>query len=157
MDSNISKYKRVLIAIDDTECSKKALEHGRYIVQKEAATVALVHVTENPSPSNYGVDPLMGQQAVIVPQTLQIQEENAQMLLEEVKESLKDIADDISCFHRTGSPRQEILAVSIEWGADLIIMGTHGRTGFDHFISGSVSESVLRRANCPVLIIPGKC
>lgn len=110
-----------------------------------------------PSPSNYGVDPLMGQQAVIVPQTLQIQEENAQMLLEEVKESLKDIADDISCFHRTGSPRQEILAVSIEWGADLIIMGTHGRTGFDHFISGSVSESVLRRANCPVLIIPGKC
>lgn len=157
MSSTDPKYKRVLIAIDDTECSKKALEHGRYIVQKEGAIVALVHVTENPSPSNYGVDPLMGQQAVIVPQTMHIQEENALLLLEEVKESLRDITDDITCFHRTGSPRQEILSVSIEWDADLIVMGTHGRTGFDHFISGSVSESVLRRANCPVLIIPGKC
>ncbi len=157
MDQIESKYKRILIAVDDSECSKKALDHSRYIVAKEHASIALVHVTESPSPSNYGVDPLMAQQAVIVPQTMQIQEENAKKLLEEISESLQDIASDITCFHRIGVPRNEILTVSIEWNADLIVMGTHGRKGFDHFISGSVSESVLRRANCPVLIIPGKC
>jgi nucleotide-binding universal stress UspA family protein len=51
-------------------------------------------------------------------------------------------------------PQDEILAVAEECKADLIILGTHGRTGFDHFISGSVSESVARKSKCPVLIIP---
>jgi nucleotide-binding universal stress UspA family protein len=157
MANTNSRYKRILIAVDDTDCSKNALEHSRYIVANEKAAVALIHVTENPAATNFGVDPLMGQQAVIVPPTLQIQEESALKLLEEVKTSISDIASDISIFHRVGVPRQEILSLSIEWEADLIIMGTHGRRGIDHLISGSVSESVLRRATCPVLIIPGKC
>src|SRR5690554_1752359 len=151
------EYKRILIAIDDTECSRKALEHGKRFAELNNAIIALVHVTEPSSPSNYGVDPLMGQQSIIVPQTIQIQEENAQQMLDEIEESLRGSFSEIYSFHRTGTPRQEILAVVVEWEADLIVMGTHGRTGFDHFISGSVSESVLRRANCPVLVIPGKC
>jgi nucleotide-binding universal stress UspA family protein len=38
----------------------------------------------------------------------------------------------------------------------MIILGTHGRTGLDHFIAGSVAESIIRHAECPVLIIPNK-
>ncbi|HEY0769691.1 MAG TPA: universal stress protein, partial [Sphingobacteriaceae bacterium] len=55
---------------------------------------------------------------------------------------------------KIGNPRDEILITADEWNADLIIVGTHGRTGFDHFISGSVAEGVARKAKCPVLIIP---
>lgn len=157
MDSTTPIYKRILIAVDDTECSKKALEHAKFFASMEGARLALVHVTENPTPSNYGVDPLMGQQAVIVPETIQVQEDNAMQLLDSIKAGFGDQVGEVYCFHRTGTPRQEILAVAVEWEADLIVMGTHGRTGFDHFISGSVSESVLRRATCPVLVVPGKC
>lgn len=156
MEKEPINYKRILIAIDDTECSRKAFEHGRAFALQNKASVALVHVTEPSSPSNYGVDPIMGQQPIVVPETAKIQEENAQILLDKLRAELVG-AGEIFCFHRTGIPRQEILSVSQEWNADLIVMGTHGRTGFDHFISGSVSESVLRRANCPVLVIPGKC
>ena len=157
MNSHVPRYKRILIAVDDTECSKKALEHAQYFASHPEAVLALVHVTENATPSNYGVDPLMGQQAVIVPETIQIQEDHAMQLLEDIKQTLGNDVGEVHCFHRTGTPRQEILAAAEEWQADLIVMGTHGRTGFDHFISGSVSESVLRRATCPVLVVPGKC
>lgn len=151
------EYNRILIAIDDTECSRKALEHGKRFAVLNQAMIALVHVTEPISPTSYGVDPLMGQQSIIVPQSLQMQEENAKLLLDEIEQSLRGSVKEIYSFHRVGTPRQEILAVAVEWEADLIVMGTHGRTGFDHFISGSVSESVLRRASCPVLVVPGKC
>jgi len=159
MEQMKAKYKRILIAVDDTECSKKALEHALYFATMKGTILGLVHVTEHATPTNYGVDPLMGQQAIIVPESIHIQESAALQLLEEIKKNLEasNNLGEIVCFHRTGIPRQEILAVSIEWEADLIVMGTHGRTGFDHFISGSVSESVLRRASCPVLIVPGKC
>lgn len=156
MENDSLKYQRILIAIDDSDCSRKAFEHGRALARQNIAAVALVHVTEPSSPSNYGVDPIMGQQPIIVPETIKIQEENAKQLLDQIKSELGAVGE-VSCFHRTGIPRHEILGVSQEWNADLIVMGTHGRTGFDHFISGSVSESVLRRANCPVLIVPGKC
>lgn len=156
MDNVSIQYQRILIAIDDTDCSKKAFEHGRAFARQNKAAVALVHVTEPSSPSTYGVDPIMGQQAIVVPETIQIQEDNAKQLLDQLQSELGAVGE-IFCFHRTGIPRHEILTVAEEWSAELIVMGTHGRTGFDHFISGSVSESVLRRANCPVLVVPGKC
>jgi nucleotide-binding universal stress UspA family protein len=49
---------------------------------------------------------------------------------------------------------QRILAEADSGGADLIVMGTHGRGGFEHFIIGSVTEKVLRKATCPVLTVP---
>ena len=61
---------------------------------------------------------------------------------------------EIKNYIRVGKAQDEILAVAEEYKADLIILGTHGRTGLDHFISGSVSESVARKAKCPVMIIP---
>ncbi len=54
---------------------------------------------------------------------------------------------------RRGKPLNEILSVAEEIGADLIVMGTHGRKGFRRAILGSVAEGVLRRAPCPVLTV----
>lgn len=156
METKPIKYQRILIATDDTECSKKALHHGYNLAKNMESSVALIHVIEPASPTNYGADPLMGQQPIIVPETTEIQEENSKRLLDEISKEFHDVKE-VFTFTRIGTPKQEILTVASEWAADLIIMGTHGRTGFDHFISGSVSESVLRRASCPVLVVPGKC
>ena len=53
---------------------------------------------------------------------------------------------------RVGTPAEIILQEADSWGADLIVMGTHGRTGLAHFMNGSVAEMVVRRAHGPVLI-----
>lgn len=156
MEPISTKYERILIATDDSECSKKALQHGHFLATAMGASVALVHVIEPAAPTNYGADPLMGQQPLIIPETTEIQEENSRSLLEEISKKFTGVKE-IFTFSRIGTPKQEILDLAGEWAADLIIMGTHGRTGFDHFISGSVSESVIRKANCPVLVVPGKC
>ncbi|SEK55364.1 universal stress protein [Parapedobacter koreensis] len=156
MDAKPANYSRILIATDDSDCSKKALRHGHNLAKMMESSVALIHVIEPTAPTNYGADPLMGQQPIIIPETTEIQEENSKTLLDEISKQFQDVKE-VFTFSRIGSPKQEILTVASEWAADLIIMGTHGRTGFDHFISGSVSESVIRRASCPVLVIPGKC
>ena len=49
-----------------------------------------------------------------------------------------------------------LLKVADEWAADLIVMGTHGRTGLSHILMGSIAEHVVRHAKIPVLIIPSK-
>ncbi|SFC70006.1 Nucleotide-binding universal stress protein, UspA family [Parapedobacter composti] len=156
METKPAKYSRILIATDDSECSKKALEHGHNMARIMESSVALIHVIEPAAPTSYGADPLMGQQPIIIPETTEIQEENSKAMLEEISKDFLDVKE-VFTFSRVGNPKQEILAVAEEWAADLIITGTHGRTGFDHFISGSVSESVVRRASCPVLVVPSKC
>lgn len=59
-----------------------------------------------------------------------------------------------------GDPVQEIVGLAGDSGANLIVMGTHGRTGLRHVLLGSVAEKVLRTTNCPVLTVraglPGK-
>lgn len=52
-----------------------------------------------------------------------------------------------------GAPFREIIKMAKREGADLIVMGTHGRTGIDHLLAGSVAEKVVRLAPCPVLTI----
>lgn len=53
-----------------------------------------------------------------------------------------------------GFPKEEILNTAKEWEADVIVMGTHGRTGLSHFFQGSIAEHVVRHARVPVLVIP---
>ena len=54
---------------------------------------------------------------------------------------------------REGSPATEIVAAAIEWKADVIVLGTHGRGRLSRFVLGSTAESVIRRAHCPVLTV----
>lgn len=57
---------------------------------------------------------------------------------------------------RTGEPAREITAEAVDWNADLLVLGTHGRTGASRLLIGSVAESVLKSAPCDVLVIPRK-
>ena len=60
---------------------------------------------------------------------------------------------DVETEIRTGHPDREIVAATKDQGADLIVIGSHGRTGVQHALLGSVAEKVLRKAHCPVLIV----
>ncbi|MFU1856334.1 universal stress protein [Sphingobacterium sp. NGMCC 1.201703] len=156
MENTNLKFKRILVAVDDAPCSEKAILYARELAQVFRASVALVTVIPPTSPTNFGADPLLGQQPIIVPEVSEMEQENAQKYLEKLSREFVG-SEEVYLFNRIGSVKEEILTASHEWSADLIIMGSNGRSGFDHFISGSVSESVIRKATCPVLVIPSKC
>lgn len=150
------RFKRILVAIDDSACSEKAIGYATDLVREFNSSIALVTVVPPTSAASYGADPLLGQQPIIVPEVSEVQSSAAQAYLERVAEQFES-AYEVFLFNKVGSIREEILNTANEWTADLIIMGSNGRTGFDHFLSGSVSESVIRKATCPVLVVPGKC
>jgi len=150
------KFNRILLAVDDTPCSLKAIEYAKDLVAEFHSTLALVTVVPPTSPASYGADPLMGQQPIIIPEVSEIQQRTAQDYLDKIAIEFTG-ASEIFTFNKIGSVRDEILSTAQEWTADLIIIGSNGRTGFEHFISGSVSESIIRKATVPVLVIPGKC
>lgn len=157
MTKNIFKTQRILIAVDDSNNSEKAVTYGYHLAELLDADVALVNVIDPPTTSSYSsIDPVMGAQPMYVPELSQIQEDTSNDLLKRLKAIWQGDPSNVTTFNKIGQIKQEILSTAAEWSADLIILGTHGRTGFDHFISGSVSESVARHSICPVLIVPYK-
>jgi nucleotide-binding universal stress UspA family protein len=153
--TNPDNLKKILIAVEDNVYSDHAVTYGLALARRLQAEVALVHVNEIPAATPYIADPMLNETSFIMPEMMSIQEDASKALFERIK---KQAGDDINLYTYTklGSPKTEILATAEESNADLIILGTHGRTGFDHFISGSVAESVVRKSRCPVLIIPNK-
>jgi len=155
MNYPIKNFERILIAVDGSSFSEKAVSYGFLFGKLTGASVALVHVIDPPSAASYGSDPIVGQHPIVLPQITEIQEQQSRELLERLSAEWTD-ESRLTIFQKMGHPRTEILDTANEWNADLIILGTHGRTGFDHFISGSVAEGVARRSVCPVLIVPNK-
>ena len=145
--------KRILIAVEESTFSDLAVKYGVSLGQSLGAEIILVHADEIPIASTFTADPLLSESPAMIPELMHLQEEASKnlfaRLIKQYGEKIK-----ISTYTRIGRAQDEILSVAEECQADLIILGTHGRTGFDHFISGSVSESVARKSKCPVLIIP---
>ncbi|MBI5252578.1 MAG: universal stress protein [Desulfomonile tiedjei] len=80
-------------------------------------------------------------------------EKTAQERLDEVGEKFRREVPTTKTFSRVGIPGEEIVKLAEQESADLIIMGTHGRTGLSHLLVGSTAETVVRRASCPVLTV----
>lgn len=153
--TNHDNLRKILIAVEDNAYSDHAVTYGLALARKLQAEVALVHVNEIPAATPYIADPMLNETSFMMPEMISIQEDASNALFERIK---KQAGNDINLYTYTklGNPKSEILATAEEFDADMIILGTHGRTGFDHFISGSVAESVARKSKCPVLIIPNK-
>lgn len=150
-----SQLHKILIAVDDSRYSDIAAQYGFELARKLEAHVGLLHVNEIPVGTPYTVDPMLNESPLMMPEVMQIQEEASKRLLDRISDTFgKETI--IYRFLKVGNPIDEILATADEWDCDLIILGTHGRTGLDHFIAGSVAEKVVRKAKCPVLIIPNK-
>ncbi|MDN5850980.1 MAG: universal stress protein, partial [Nitrococcus sp.] len=144
---------RILIAVEDSPYSDQAIHYGMLLAKKLNSKIALVHVDDIPVNTPYLADPLLSEPPLMVPEIMEIREQASKDLFNRIQKQYGDDLE-ITKYTRVGRAQDEILAVAEEYKADLIILGTHGRTGLDHFISGSVSESVARKAKCPVMIIP---
>ncbi|MFT3886161.1 MAG: universal stress protein [Flavobacteriales bacterium] len=139
-------YRRILIAVDPSSASHQAVSCGYELAGALQAAVALVFVVD----LRKGMGDI---DANILPQ------EAVQVLVQEGKDTLQHYAalrtdGPVETFLPDGVPADGILSTAAEWQADLIITGTHGRTGLAHFFAGSVAEHVLRHATVPVLVVP---
>ena len=143
--------KKILIAVDNSICSEKAAKTGYEMASKFNAKVALLNIIE-PLPQTVNPDFAL---APVFMELYDNSEQNSHILLKEIENKYgKDIATTYLTTLDTAT--HGIIKQAEEWGAELIVIGTHGRTGLYHFFAGSVAESVANRASCPVLIVPNK-
>jgi nucleotide-binding universal stress UspA family protein len=144
-------FKKILIAVDNSICSEKAAKVGYEMAKKFNSEVALLNIIV-PAPQTVNPD------FALAPVFLEIydnSEENSHLLLKEIEQKY---GNGIATSYLTtlDTATHGITHQAKEWNADLIVIGTHGRTGLYHFFVGSVAENVAGRATCPVLIIPNK-
>lgn len=142
------KIKNILCPIDFSETSSEVLEYAVQLAKANNASIHLLTVMEplvlvDSIPSDYNE---------LVEKMREAREQLLDKAVEELQASaphLKITSQLLTQFDATDA----ILVVGKETSADLIVMGSHGRRGLSRVLLGSVAESVLREAHCPVLIL----
>jgi len=141
-----------LVPTDFSDTSDAALTYARTLADSLGASLHLVHVFDDP----YG-NALVAEMSPSVYDSMRATE-----LSQARRRLLRRLPPaDRKQFHGstaivTGSPAQAIVDYATDRGMDLIVIGTHGRSGFAHLILGSVAEQVVRTATCPVLTVRAK-
>lgn len=137
--------KVVLAAVDFSDASARAVEHAALIAACAKGRVVLVHVV-NVAPPAVGVD-MTG-----MAPTLDV--EGEMRAAREAMPRFEQLAGPgAEVLVRVGSPQDEILRAARETGAEMLVMGTHGRRGLARMLVGSVAEAVARRAAVPVVLV----
>jgi nucleotide-binding universal stress UspA family protein len=143
------EIRRILCPVDFSDFSRRALDHAIAIAKWYQSTITLLHVHVLPVP--YGA----GQGVVPPPSTLTPETRKALLGdLERFSGSASAAGIPVECEIVEGPISPAILAKAEALPADLLVMGTHGRSGFERFVLGSVTERVVRQAPCPVLTVP---
>jgi nucleotide-binding universal stress UspA family protein len=136
----------ILVPLDFSKPADKALEYAKAFARQFGAKIVLIHVLEPmvlPAELGYGFVP---------------PPEDA-LPVEALREKLASVAaglgSDLNCVSevRIGRPWNEVVAAASDFRADLLVVATHGRTGFQHALLGSVAEKIVRHAACPVLVV----
>lgn len=131
--------KKILFPTDYSHLSDAALHAATSLARDSGATLLIVHIEE--PPIAYGG----GEMYYGIPDP---DREEVRRMLHAVKPT--DPAVPYEYRLVTGNPADEVVRLAEEEQVDLIVMGTHGRTGFKRLLMGSVAEEVVRRAKCPV-------
>jgi nucleotide-binding universal stress UspA family protein len=139
---------RILVPVDFSPHSDRALRYAATLAGQVGASVELLHVVED---LTYGAF-----SEVYVPNIPDITQEAINVALERVtalKAAIFPHGSDVESVVFAGRPALTIVDHAAKGRFDLIVMGTHGRTGLSHLLMGSVAEHVVRTAPCPVLTV----
>lgn len=128
------KLRRIMVPIDFTGCSRKALHYAVSLARDYRAGVVLVHVVKDALPTG---------------QLLKDREAELEAL------AGREIGADVpaATLIRVGEPLREIIDLAKAELADLLVISTHARTGLPDFCLGSAAEQIVRYAPCPVLVV----
>lgn len=140
------KIERIVVPLDFSNCSRKALQYAVPFARLHNATITLVYVV----PTQYAI----GEYGGIDYST--IQHEACQQAEKQLMDFVRDELPrgvKTEAIIRLGSASEEVIDVARRLPADVIIMSTHGHSGLKHVFLGSVTEQVVRHAPCPVLVV----
>ena len=133
---------RILLATDFSEASRAALQLATALARDANAALLICHVT--PPEFVYGADEM---DAVAVP----FENPGVRQLLDQTRPDDPQVVYEHHLL--VGNPAEEIVRFAEDQQVDLIVIGSHGRTGAKRLVMGSVAEAVVRKAACPVLTI----
>lgn len=140
------RVTHVLCAVDFSDGSRQALDDGLRLAQEQAARVTVLHVIEMPSD-----DPLLGEASLPLSEYLALTTARAAERLALAIPAAARNWCEVRTLVRTGRPAAVILGEADAGNADLIVMGSQGRHGVGLSLFGSTTQTVVRRAACPVL------
>lgn len=147
-------FQSILVPVDYSPNSRAALAVAVELARKFSASLQLVHVWDRPT---YLTEALMVGHGTGQRPLMELIEQNAEQdmltFLQEV-----GLPADVSYGHRllSGEPASELIREIETGGYDLVVMGTHGRSGLSRLLLGSIAEKVVRYAPIAVLTIPRK-
>jgi nucleotide-binding universal stress UspA family protein len=144
------EIRRILCPVDFSDSSRRAVDQAMAIARWYGSSLTGLHVYPLPPVAAAPTGP------IILEPTLLTAEMRAQLVAAVRQMLATEAAPGVTAdaVVAEGPPAGAILDQAGRMGADLIVMGTHGRSGFDRALIGSVTEKVLRKATCPVLTVP---
>lgn len=145
------KYKKIVFCTDFSENSDYAFEFAYGIAKRDKGLLYILYVIPDNPHRKFAEN-------VIPPETLEkIDKEFKETLINNYREHyIKKIENGVpfKIVAKSGREDAEIIKFAQEENADIVVMGTHSRTGIQHAIIGSVAEKVLRHSPIPVFVIP---
>ncbi|MBN2373328.1 universal stress protein [bacterium] len=141
--------KKILVPTDGSDYSYNSLRYTSSFAKEYNVKVYIMTVIE----IHHSIYDVYADEITMDMQESKIASLVNQRLDETEKKAIELGIKDIVKIIRFGSPYNEIINIAKEENIDLIVMGTHGRSGIAHFLIGSVTEKVIRTAPCPVLVV----
>jgi len=138
---------RILVGVDDSKFSEETLQAVVAQFRPENTEIRLLHVVQ---PIAISAPPQMS--AKYAPE-LEDQEKQARELVEHAAKTLRAAGFKVDTAVEKGDVRLKIIDSAAEWNADLIVIGSHGRSGIPRLLLGSVAEFVARNALCSVEMV----
>jgi universal stress protein A len=141
------KIKRILCPTDFSAIAEKAVEYAVFLDSSHNAELQLLHVVDH----LHGFDNYL----ILSMTPDEISKRMEKRANEDLNEIVNHIKETVKIQKavRHGKTSVQIVEMAKEMKADLVVMGTHGRTGVSNVIIGSVAEAVIRHARCPVLVV----
>ena len=145
------KYKKVLFCTDFSENSDCAFDYAFGIAKRDEGVLYILHVIPT-NPDHYNLERFLTKEELDgVKATLR--EDREKIYNDQYLSHIKD-KSKVRIITTSGREDEEILKFARKENIDIIVIGTHGRTGIEHFFIGSVAEKIIRRSPIPVFIIP---
>lgn len=146
-------YSRILVAVDGSPNSTHALGHAAELARGLSARLRIIHVVD------MGLLPYGPELNIDIEALIEARYAGAEKILAAAREGVKDAGVEVEAQPvDPATPTQHVAATIVEtaasWPADLVVLGTHGRRGFERWLLGSVAEGVARRSSVPVLLVP---
>ncbi|MHB1922655.1 MAG: universal stress protein [Chitinophagaceae bacterium] len=140
-------FKKILLAVNDSSYSQLPAKIAFELSRSLGAKMAIVSVID------FRLVVGNAETGVMPNDAIQVLKKDAEMTINQILEKFGG-QERVEIFSPEGKPTTEILDTAKKWGADLIVLGTHGRSGIMQLLAGSISTYIKHHAKIPVLIVP---